>query len=64
MTKKKILTTHVGSLPRSQALLDANLKRANGDISEDAFQAILETAVDELVEKQKNLGIDLVNEGE
>lgn len=64
MTEKKILTTHVGSLPRSQALLDANLKRANGDISEDAFQAILETAVDEVVEKQKNLGIDLVNEGE
>ena len=55
MTDKKILTTHVGSLPRPKALLEANIKRAKGEISEAAFNQILEKAIDEVVAKQKKL---------
>lgn len=60
----KILTTHVGSLPRPDALLEANSKRAEGEISEDEFNSILEKSVDEVVKKQVDLGLDIVNEGE
>lgn len=59
-----IRTTHVGSLPRTQALLDANQRRAAGDISEEEFFGILQESVDEVVKRQVDLGIDIVNEGE
>lgn len=58
----KILTTHVGSLPRTPELLEANLKR--DEIGEDAFREILTNSVNEVVKRQVDLGIDIVNEGE
>lgn len=60
----KILTTHVGSLPRTQALLDANQRRAEQTISEDEFQNLLHQAVDAVVEEQHRIGIDIINDGE
>ncbi len=59
-----IRTTHVGSLPRTPELLDANLRRASGDIGDAEFQTTLQAAVDEVVARQVELGIDIVNEGE
>ena len=59
-----IRTTHVGSLPRTPELLDANLRRASGDSGDAEFQTILQAAVDEVVARQVELGIDIVNEGE
>lgn len=60
----KIRTTHVGSLPRTKALLEANLKRAEGTISDEEFHAVLSASVDEVVRRQIDLGIDIINEGE
>lgn len=51
---KKILTTHVGSLP-ALAMLD-------GDANPD--EGHLQAAVKAVVERQRALGIDIVNEGE
>ena len=59
-----IRTTHVGSLPRTPELLEANNKRAEGAISEDQYFEILQSSVDEVVKRQVDLGIDIVNEGE
>ncbi len=42
---QKIRTTHVGSLPRTPELLEANLKRSADEITDDEFFAILERAV-------------------
>lgn len=64
LATNKIRTTHVGSLPRTEALLDANAKRAEGAISDDEFHGILQTSIDEVVQKQVDLGIDIINEGE
>ncbi|STC96968.1 cobalamin-independent methionine synthase II family protein [Corynebacterium renale] len=64
MSVDHIRTTHVGSLPRTPELLDANLKRAAGDITEEQFFEILQKSVDEVVKRQVDLGIDIVNEGE
>ena len=42
----KILTSHAGSLPRPDALIEANRARAAGEASEEsAFQTRLEAAV-------------------
>jgi 5-methyltetrahydropteroyltriglutamate--homocysteine methyltransferase len=61
----RILTSHAGSLPRPEDLIALNLRRAEGDFSdEDAYQEALRTAVAELVARQKAIGIDLVNDGE
>jgi 5-methyltetrahydropteroyltriglutamate--homocysteine methyltransferase len=51
---KKILTTHVGSLPYL-----VELDKAAAD-----YAANLTLAVDAVVEKQRALGIDIMNEGE
>lgn len=57
-----IRTTHVGSLPRPKELLDANARRA--EIGEEAFAEILQRSVDEVVRRQHDIGIDVVNDGE
>ena len=61
----RILTTHAGSLPRPRDLLDMVRTRARGErIDEDAFQTRLRLAVGEIVRKQAELGIDVVDDGE
>ncbi|MHA6602696.1 cobalamin-independent methionine synthase II family protein [Aerococcus urinae] len=60
----KILTTHVGSLPRTEALLEANKRRTAGTIAEEEFNQIIAESVDQVVKKQKEIGIDQVNDGE
>ena len=64
MTVNHIRTTHVGSLPRTPELLEANLKRANGEIADEQFFEILQRSVDEVVQRQVDMGIDILNEGE
>lgn len=60
----KIETTHVGSLPRTSELLDANKRCSEGRISETEFAQILTDSVQDVVRRQKDIGIDIVNEGE
>src|SRR5262245_211634 len=61
----RILTTHVGSLPRSQAVTDVVFAREREDGSEPANGAkVLTDAVAEVVRHQKSVGIDVVSDGE
>jgi 5-methyltetrahydropteroyltriglutamate--homocysteine methyltransferase len=61
----RILTSHVGSLPRPEALIEANRARDAGESTdEDAFQATLRAAVSDVVQHQRDLGIDIANDGE
>ena len=60
-----ILTSHVGSLPRPDELIEANRAREAGEaIDEPHFEATLRTAVDDVVRHQKELGIDVPGDGE
>ena len=60
-----ILTTHVGSLPRSQAVVDFLFARERGDaFDEPAFDACMAGAVSETVRRQVETGIDIVSDGE
>jgi 5-methyltetrahydropteroyltriglutamate--homocysteine methyltransferase len=61
----RILTSHAGSLPRPEDLVQANLARSTGEGPDDAtYEQQLGTAVDDVVARQKELGIDIVNDGE
>jgi len=61
----RILTTHVGSLPRSQAVTDVLFARERDDgrdVAED--DAVITDAVAEVVRRQVEVGIDIVSDGE
>jgi 5-methyltetrahydropteroyltriglutamate--homocysteine methyltransferase len=61
----KILTSHVGSLPRSQEVVDFIFARENEKpYDPTAFDAAMTKAVDETVGKQAAAGIDIVSDGE
>jgi 5-methyltetrahydropteroyltriglutamate--homocysteine methyltransferase len=61
----RILTTHVGSLPRPHDLLDMMKARLEGRaIDETAYQGCVRAAVAECVRKQAETGIDIVCDGE
>ncbi|MGE5270450.1 MAG: cobalamin-independent methionine synthase II family protein [Thiohalocapsa sp.] len=61
----RILTTHVGSLPRPDDLRAMILKKQQGEgIDQDAFAARVKTAVTETVRRQVEAGIDIVADGE
>ena len=60
-----ILTTHVGSLPRSQKLSDLLFKKENNEIyDEDTFNKVVKDSVFDIVKKQKEVGIDIISDGE
>jgi 5-methyltetrahydropteroyltriglutamate--homocysteine methyltransferase len=61
----RILTTHVGSLPRSEMVADVVLAAEQGtSVSDELYDAVLDEAVDVEVERQKRIGIDVVSDGE
>jgi len=61
----RILTTHVGSLPRPDDLIEATRAREAGEaIVEQTFQQTLRRAVGDVVRHQKELGIDVPGDGE
>ena len=60
----RILTTHVGSLPRSQAVTDVVFARDAGTHRDAASDAVIADAVKEVVRKQVDAGIDIVSDGE
>lgn len=59
----RILTTHVGSLPRPHALLDAMKARLEGNPPPD-YERRVHQAVAECVRKQVEAGIEIVSDGE
>ena len=61
----RILTSHVGSLPRSQEVVDFIFARENNeDYSESSFDEAMTKAVHDTVGKQTESGIDIVSDGE
>jgi 5-methyltetrahydropteroyltriglutamate--homocysteine methyltransferase len=61
----RILTTHVGSLPRPADLYSMGVARRAGEKVDDAaYNARLRQAVADIVRKQVALGVDVVDDGE
>ncbi|MEM9128371.1 MAG: cobalamin-independent methionine synthase II family protein [Pseudomonadota bacterium] len=60
-----VKTTHVGSLPRSQDVVDFIFARENGTpYDASAFDTCMTNAVSETVRKQVAAGVDIVSDGE
>jgi len=65
LSTDRILTTHVGSLPRSQAVTDVLFARERNEAVDPLADAsVISQAVADVVRRQVNLGIDVVSDGE
>jgi 5-methyltetrahydropteroyltriglutamate--homocysteine methyltransferase len=61
----KILSTHVGSLPRTQEVVDFIFAREKEQpYDQAAFDACMTSAVSETVRRQVEAGVDIVSDGE
>ena len=64
-SERKILTTHVGSLPRPRELLQPLHAKDSGEPYDPAaLEREISAAVSAAVRQQADLGIDIVNDGE
>ncbi len=62
---KRIITTHAGSLPRPDDLIELNRARQDGESADEAgYQARLAAAVQDVVRRQHELGVDVPGDGE
>lgn len=65
MSTDRILTTHVGSLPRPQPVVDVLFAQDRGEPYDQAeFDKVIETGINQVVHNQIEAGIDIVDEGE
>jgi 5-methyltetrahydropteroyltriglutamate--homocysteine methyltransferase len=61
----RILTTHVGSLPRPQEVVDLLFAQDRGEaVDAQKFDATIRNAVADAVSKQVQAGLDIVSDGE
>lgn len=61
----RILTTHVGSMPRPQYVVDQLFAQDKGEnYNPDEFDAVMTRAVQEVVARQTAAGVDIVSDGE
>jgi 5-methyltetrahydropteroyltriglutamate--homocysteine methyltransferase len=64
-SQDRILTTHVGSLPRSQAVVDVVFGREQGtEADRSTGDAVIAAAIEDIVRRQSEIGIDIVSDGE
>jgi 5-methyltetrahydropteroyltriglutamate--homocysteine methyltransferase len=64
-SRDRFLTTHTGSLPRPEDLIRMMYAKEEGvPVDPEALAARVKAAVSELVKKQADAGIDLINDGE
>src|SRR3984885_4213279 len=65
LSTERILTTHVGSMPRPQAVVDMLMARENQTgYDREAFDTVMREAVDAVVLRQVQAGVDIVSDGE
>ncbi len=65
LSTDRILTTHVGSLPRSQEVVDLLFAQDRGDAVDEAqFDEVMRRAVAGTVNHQAEVGVDVVSDGE
>ena len=60
----KVLTTHTGSLPRPRELIELIAKRQKGEYDEETYWKVAKKAVKDIVKKQADIGLDIINDGE
>ncbi len=64
VSETRILTTHTGSLPRPPALVELYVRKARGETVDAALADAAHEAMEDVVLKQRDAGIDIGNNGE
>ena len=65
LSTDRILTTHVGSLPRSQEVVDLLFAQDRGDPYDgNQFAEVMRRGVEDVVKRQSDAGIDVLSDGE
>ena len=65
LSKDRILTTHVGSLPRSEEVFKLVFAKEDGkNLDKKEYDEVIADAVKTVVKKQEDVGIDVVSDGE
>jgi 5-methyltetrahydropteroyltriglutamate--homocysteine methyltransferase len=65
MSADRVLVTHAGSLPRPDDVAEMVWARIDGkEVDDAAFQKRLDSAVQEIVGRQREQGVDIVSDGE
>ncbi|GAA0293489.1 cobalamin-independent methionine synthase II family protein [Halarchaeum salinum] len=65
MTNDEIRTTHIGSLPRPPELLELLTAKQEGEeVDEDEWERATTDATHDVVERQVDVGLDSINNGE
>jgi 5-methyltetrahydropteroyltriglutamate--homocysteine methyltransferase len=64
-SRERILTTHVGSLPRPAAVVEQLLRKERGEACDpDGFDRAMREGVRDIVARQAEAGVDVVSDGE
>ena len=64
-SSERILTTHVGSMPRPQDVVDMLFAEDSGELTDrGAYDETMRRAVAEIVSRQRAAGVDVVSDGE
>ena len=65
ISRDRLLATHVGSLPRNEMLSDLLVRREEGEeVDKQRLSHEMDRAVQHVVERQAEAGIDVGNDGE
>ena len=64
LSTDRILTTHVGSLPRDPALSELLIASESQPVDQGKLNSLASAGVDHVVQKQADTGIDIVSDGE
>ena len=65
VSKERILTTHVGSLPRNATLTDLLLRQESGEaVDTNKLNQEMDRAVEDIMRRQASAGVDIGNDGE
>ena len=65
LSTERILTTHVGSMPRPQPVVDMLFAEDQGEAyDQSAYDSVMAGAVKETVQSQRDSGVDVVSDGE
>ena len=64
-SRDRILTTHVGSLPRPPELKQLLVRKDQGETyNKNELDRLVRQAVIDIVRRQASVGVDIVNDGE
>ena len=65
LSTDRILTTHVGSLPRPQDVVDLIFAQDREEpVDEALFESVVQRAVEDVIRMQKEVGVDIPSDGE